>query len=198
VAAQKDHVTLAKAAARVAAAFPQVHFLVVGALPSAGQAGQPYYEEVRAFIDSAGLGPHFTFTGYRSDASRLMAATDIVVLCTHVEGLPLVILEAMAHGKPVVATAVDGIPEIIEDGVTGLMHAPGDAGQLGDRLLSLLKDTEAASRLGKRGQQLCLARFNEAQFAQTMAAYYRDILRAMDWRRFLAKRLRGHAQGEVR
>jgi glycosyltransferase involved in cell wall biosynthesis len=196
VAPQKDHPTLVRAAARVVETFPDVHFLIVGAPTSPEAGGQPYLAEVEALIDSAGLSAHFTFTGYRSDTSRLMAASDIVVLCTHSEGLPLVVLEAMAHAKPVVATAVDGIPEIINHGETGLLCAHGDAEQLGDRLLFLLKDPDAAVRLGKAGQRCCRERFGQHQFAQSMAGYYRDILRALSSRRFLFGWLRRGKPGD--
>jgi glycosyltransferase involved in cell wall biosynthesis len=188
--AAKDHPTLARAAARVAATFPDVHFLIVGAFPSPEAEDRTYFAELKTLIESLGLIARFTFTGYRSDTSRLVAASDIIVLCTHAEGLPLVVLEAMAQAKPVIATAVDGIPEVIKDGETGLLHAHEDAEQLGDRLLFLLKDPEGAVRLGKAGQQFCRKHFSQAQFAGAMAAYYRDTLEACSSRRLLAERLR--------
>ena len=195
LAAQKDHPTLARAAARVAARFPDVHFLIVGALPSPEAEDRTYFTELMTLIESLGLLTRFTFTGYRSDTSRLVAASDVVVLCTHAEGLPLVVLEAMAYAKPVVATAVDGIPEIIKDGETGLLHAHEDAEQLGDQLLFLLKDPDGAVRLGKAGRQFCRERFGQAQFAESMAAYYRDVIEASSSGRLLAKWLRGGWRG---
>ncbi len=192
--AAKDHPTLARAAARVAATFPGVHFLMVGAFPSPEAEARTYFAELKTLIESLGLIARFTFTGYRSDTSRLVAASDIIVLCTHAEGLPLVVLEAMAYAKPVIATAVDGIPEVIKDGETGLLHAHEDAVQLGDQLLFLLKDPEGAVRLGRAGQQFCRERFGQAQFAESMAAYYRDILGAYSSRGHLTKWLRGNSR----
>ncbi len=184
VALQKDHPTLIRAAARVVYAFPGVHFLLIGPL----LLDQSYFKELTALIDSLGLGAHFTFTGYRNDTQRLIAAGDLTVLCTHQEGLPLVILEAMACAKPVIATAVDGIPEIVADGETGLLHAHGDAEQLADRILFLLNDPVASARLGLAGRQRCRDYFS-FEFAQSMAAYYRDILAAPFLHRVLGWRL---------
>jgi len=195
LAAAKDHPTLARAAARVAVTFPDVHFLLVGAFPSPEVEDRHYFSELKSLIESLHLLTRFTFTGYRSDTSRIVAASDVIVLCTHAEGLPLVVLEAMAQAKAVVATAVDGIPEIIKDGETGLLHGHEDAEQLGDQLLFLLKDPDGAVRLGKAGQQFCRERFGQAQFAESMAAYYRDVIEASSSRRLLSKWPRGGRRG---
>jgi hypothetical protein len=71
-----------------------------------------------------------TFTGFRSDIDVLLAAMDVVVLATHAEGFGLAVLEAMAEGRPVVATAVGGIPEFVRDGETGLLHRHADDADL--------------------------------------------------------------------
>lgn len=174
VAPQKDFATLARAAARVIAERGGVRFMVVGDYE---EANRGHYEEVRRALEEAGVARHFIFTGFRADVARLMSAFDLFVLCTHFEGLPLVILEAMARGRPVVATAVDGIPEIVLDGETGLLHPHGDDGALAARLLSLLNDEARAARLGEAGREFVKMKWSRERFADDMVRLYRDVLR---------------------
>ncbi|MFN2417298.1 MAG: glycosyltransferase family 4 protein, partial [Pyrinomonadaceae bacterium] len=174
VSPQKDFPTLARAAALVSAERRDVRFMVVGDYE---EANREHYDEVRRSLADAGVESRFVFTGFRTDVARLMSAFDVFVLCTHFEGLPLVILEAMARGRPVVATAVDGIPEIVLDGKTGLLHPHEDAGALAARLLSLLGDEAYAARLGGAGREFVKMEWSRERFAENMAAAYRDALR---------------------
>lgn len=173
VAPQKDFATLARAAALVLAARGGVRFMVVGDYEEANRA---HFDEVRRALAEAGVERHFVFTGFRTDVARLMSAFDVFVLCTHFEGLPLVILEAMARGRPVVATAVDGIPEVVFDGKTGLLHPHEDAEALAARLLSLLDDGALAARLGEAGREFVKMEWGRERFAANMVAAYRDAL----------------------
>jgi glycosyltransferase involved in cell wall biosynthesis len=173
VAPQKDFVTLARAAARVVAARPEARFMVVGDYE---EANRGHYDEVMRALEDEGVASHFVFTGFRTDVSRLMSAFDVFVLCTHFEGLPLVILEAMARGRPVVATAVDGIPEIVLEGRTGLLHPHGDAETLASRLLSLLEDEALAARIGGAGREFVKMEWSRERFAANMARLYEDVL----------------------
>ena len=173
VARQKDFMTLAKAAAIVVARRPDVRFLIVG---SHERENRGHYEEVRRALAMHGVAEHFIFTGFRTDVARLLDALDIFVLSTHFEGLPLVVLEAMAHGLPVVATAVDGIPELVQDGETGLLHAHGDAEQLAAKLLVLLDDEGFAARLGAKAREIVKAKWSGERFAADMMGLYRQML----------------------
>ena len=176
VAPQKDYRTLARAAARVAAAYPRVRFVVVGDY-EAEEAHRRHYEDVRGWLRESGVTPHFIFAGFREDVARVLNAMDVFVLCTHHEGLPLVLLEAMAQALPVVATAVDGIPELVRDGETGLLHAHEDDAGLAAHLTSLLRDEARARALGEAGRRFVRSNFNQEQFARSMAELYRDLLR---------------------
>src|SRR5207245_859053 len=111
VAPQKDYETLAKAAAHIARAHPEVRFLIVGD-NSLEQVHREHYRNVRQMLAEQAVDSLFVFAGFREDVFRMICAMDVFVLSTHFEGFPLVILEALAWAKPVVATAVDGIPEI--------------------------------------------------------------------------------------
>ncbi len=177
VAPQKDYPTLIRAAERVLRVEPRARFLVVGDRESTPE-NRTHYEEVRRAIDERGVGGAFLFTGQRRDVPRLLDAIDIFVLSTHWEGLPLVILEAMAHGKPVVATGVDGIPEVVRHGETGLLAAHADDEQLAAHLMLLLTDRSAAARLGAAGRDHVQRHFSREQFAASMDTLYREMLGA--------------------
>ena len=86
----------------------------------------PMHERVHALIKRDGLGPRVQTLGFVPDAASIIAEVDIVVVPSRLDGMPLVILEAMALGKPIVASAVGSIPEVIDDGRTGYMCQPGD------------------------------------------------------------------------
>jgi glycosyltransferase involved in cell wall biosynthesis len=98
------------------------------------------------------------------------------VLSTHFEGLPHVLLQAMALAKPIVATAVDGIPELITHNVTGLLYPHADAEALAQRILSLLDNTELAAQIGRSARRSVQADFNEERFARDIAALYSRLL----------------------
>jgi glycosyltransferase involved in cell wall biosynthesis len=174
VAPQKDYATLARAAVRVLQEDRRAHFMIVGDNTSASC--HDHYVQVQRVIEASGVASSFTFTGYRSDVQRFLDAFDIFVLSTHWEGLPLVVLEAMAAGKPVVATAVDGIPEIICDGQTGYLFQPEDCQQLATQILRLLRDRKFAQQLGDAGQAVVRARFSWEEFAANMNALYSEFI----------------------
>jgi len=118
----------------------------------------------------------------------MLSAMDIFVLSTHCEGLPLVILEAMARAKPVIATAVDGVPEVIADEETGLLVPHEDDAQLAGKILRLVRDGERAARLGEAGQRSVRERFSREKFAASMAQVYCEVLGAEGRRRATAGR----------
>jgi glycosyltransferase involved in cell wall biosynthesis len=105
-------------------------------------------EEVRQSAESLGLGGVVHFLGPRPDVPDLLNAMDIFVLPSSSEGLSLALLEAMAAGLPVIATAVGGTPEVVTDGENGLLIPPRDAGSLAAALERLLTDPAGAQRLG--------------------------------------------------
>lgn len=175
VAPQKDYATLIRAAARVVAVEKNVRFLVVGE-HSGTENYRKHYEEVKLMLAANALAPYFIFTDFQSDVTRFLDAMDIFVLSTHCEGLPLVILEAMAQGKPVIATAVDGIPEIVANEKTGLLHRHEDDAQLSAQILALLQDEERAARLGETACQTVKTDWSRERFAEDMKNLYRQML----------------------
>ncbi len=174
IAPQKDQATLIRAAARLKAAGPELRFLLIGDYEDSRERAD-YYLGLRKQLEEAGLQDRFVFTGHREDVRRLMGALDIFALATHLEGLPLVILEAMALGKPVIATGLDGVPEVVEDGVTGLLHRHEDDEQLAEQIARLAGDRALAERMGAAGRRRVKKSFSTEQFAEAMRTLYEEL-----------------------
>ena len=118
------------------------------------------------------------FTGFRGDVPAVLAALDILVLpSTDAEVLPLVVMEALAAGRPVVATSVGGVPEMIEDGVSGLLVPPGDADALAEALRRLIKDAPLRARLAGAGRECVERRFTLARMVSETERVYRRLYR---------------------
>ncbi|MCU1278731.1 MAG: glycosyl transferase group 1 [bacterium] len=123
-----------------------------------------------------GVRDRVLFTGQRTDVSAIVAASDVVVLPSWTEGLPIVPLEAMALRKPVVATAVGGTPEVVADGETGLLVPPHEPRRLARALNDLLADPARAAAMGEAGHRRLRDRFSERQMIDRVLAVYRDAV----------------------
>lgn len=175
VAPVKDYFTLADAAVEILARHPNTRFLIVGD-NSLVDLNRSHYAEVCRRLQELGIADRFIFTGHRTDVARLTAAMDLCVLCTHREGLPLSILEAMAMGKPVVATAVGGVPEIVRPGVTGYLHEHGNSKELADAILALIDNPEEASRMGRAAREQVRKNYSREKFVEEIAETYLDVM----------------------
>jgi glycosyltransferase involved in cell wall biosynthesis len=138
--AAKDHATLLRAAAQVREAFPAVRFVLVGQ--------GPLEAETRRLAGELGLDATVVFAGFRTDATRLMAAFDAFALSSTYEGLPIALIEAMATGCPAVVTRVGGTPEVVADGVQGFLVPPRDPAALAAGLTRLLGDPTLRAGMG--------------------------------------------------
>jgi glycosyltransferase involved in cell wall biosynthesis len=179
VSEQKDYITLARAAKRVLDVVPAARFVIVGD-HERHAAHREHFSLVQRELERLGVAQAFVFTGFRSDVARVMAAFDVFVLSTHFEGLPLVILEAMAMQLPVVATAVTGIPELITSDSVGLLAPHEDDETLARHLLALLNDPARARRVAVAGRELVERQFSARVFGENIAALYADALRGRD------------------
>ena len=168
---QKDYPTLVRAAALLREAHPALRFLIVGDNERV-ETNRRHFAEVHDLARRTGVLDRFVFAGFRADVARLMLAADLCVLCTHFEGLPLVLIEAMAAGRPCVATAVDGIPEALTDGVTGLLHKPGDAQSLAAAIASLIAVPVRIAAMGAAARVEAERRFGRDRFARDVCALY--------------------------
>lgn len=117
---------------------------------------------------------HVTFTGWRDEVTELLRRADLFVMASRSEGLSLTLLEAMAVGLPVVATAVGGNPEVVEAGVTGLLVPHGDAAAMAAAMRDVLATPGRAAALGAAGRERALARFSLDAMADAYTRLYRD------------------------
>jgi glycosyltransferase involved in cell wall biosynthesis len=137
--------------------------------------GEGYLEDkLRSLTDTLGLTDSVIFTGFQSDVSEIIKVFDIAVLPSFFEGMGRVLLEAMAMEKPVVASRVGGIPDIVKDGINGFLTAPGDTKELGDALRKLLNDKGLAARMGEAGRKGVTAEFS----ADVMVNAIKDVYKA--------------------
>jgi glycosyltransferase involved in cell wall biosynthesis len=127
---EKNHELFLEMARRVVAALPGARFLIVGEGPRRGA--------LERLARDLGLQSHVLFLGSRGDVPRILAATDVFALTSHIEANPVSILEAMSVGRPVVATNVGSIHEAVTEGRTGFLVPPGDAPKFSERILQLL------------------------------------------------------------
>lgn len=160
----KDPVGFVAAARAVAGVLPEARFLVVG--------DGPLRPRVQEAVEREGLAGVVIMTGERPDIPELLATMDVVVLTSRWEGMPMVVLEAMASARPVVAPRLGGLTEVIEDGVTGRLTPPGDERTIAEAVIALLRDAPARRRMGEQGRARVRERFSlERMVAQTLAVY---------------------------
>ena len=152
----KDHATLVEAMARLRPRAPEARLLIAGE----GELRPALEAQVR----ERGLGDRVVFAGFRGDLDRLLPACAVFCLSSRLEGLGTSLLDAMAFGLPIVATAAGGIPEAVEDGVSGRIVPPGDPAALAEALAGVLGDEVGRRALGAAGRR----RFEERFTAQRM------------------------------
>jgi len=162
--AQKRHVDPLAAATRMAPRLPGLLILCAGD----GALRRP----LEALTASAGLEDTVRFLGHRDDMPRLLAAADLVVLPSRIEGLPLALLEAQAAGRAVVATAVGGVPEIIEDGQTGRLVPPGQPAALAEAVLALFEDAPTREAMATRARAQVRSAHRIEDCTRQLETYY--------------------------
>ncbi|MFN2486947.1 MAG: glycosyltransferase [Acidimicrobiia bacterium] len=131
---------------------------------------------IRTLARDRGVEKTIRFLGRREEARAFLAAADLVVNPSDFEGLPVVLLEAMALGRPVVATAVGGVPGLIEDGVTGLLIPPADPPRLGQAILRLTSDPRLAADLGAAGRAVVAERYGLGRMVSAFEDIYERVL----------------------
>jgi glycosyltransferase involved in cell wall biosynthesis len=145
---RKNPLDLVEAAARLVPRFPALEILLVGAFPDPA-----YRAAVLGRARTLGIESHITVTGFQESPFPLINACDVVTLPTRRDPFPIALLEAMVLRKPIVSTAVGGIPEMIVDGETGFVVPPGDVAALTARLDTLLGDRERRRAMGEAGRR---------------------------------------------
>lgn len=168
---EKGHPTLLEAWPAVLRAVPDAYLLIVGE-GSRRDALEAQARDLR-------IAHRVVFTGRRDDVPAVTAALDVAVLPSYREAQGMVILEAMALSRPVVASDVGGIPEMIEDGVTGLLVPPHDADALARAIVRLLKNHPLADALGRAGHDMVHDRFCIQLMVQAIEAIYDEGARVV-------------------
>jgi glycosyltransferase involved in cell wall biosynthesis len=168
LAAVKGLAVLIDALAHLRAKHAELELTIVG--------DGPERAALEARVRSAGVADHVRFTGYRSQAEvrEHLERSDLFVLPSFAEGVPVVLMEAMAAGVPVVATNVAGVSELVEDGVNGILVRPGDAEVLARRIALLLDDPNLRARLGRAGREKVAREFDQA----AESAWLRRVMEA--------------------
>jgi glycosyltransferase involved in cell wall biosynthesis len=131
---------------------------------------------LRAQVEALGLAARVHFLGARRDLGNLLAAMDVFVLPSLWEGLPLSLVLAMGGQVPVVATRVAGVPEVVDDGRTGLLVAPADSRALGGALARLFADPELRRTFGRDGRAAVLPRFGVDGYVTAVTRLYERLL----------------------
>ncbi|MDM7917011.1 MAG: glycosyltransferase, partial [Candidatus Eisenbacteria bacterium] len=132
-----------------------------------------------------------SFLGPRPDVDALLAASDLFVLASDWDGLPVSILEAMRARRPVVVTAASGIPEAIRDGIEGILVPPRDPEALARAIAALFADPTRAARMGEAGRARFEAQFTTRRSAAALAAVYRNLLARQRYRSHAATGRKG-------
>ena len=164
----KGHPVLIDAAPEIVKAHSEVQFVLVG--------DGPKRVDYEASVEAAGLNPYFLFLGRRSDVPDILASCDIAVLPSLAEGLPNAVLEYLAAGLPVVATALGGNLEVVQDGVTGLLITPSEPEVLTRALMRLLGDPVLAATIAKAGQEHVRNNFSFERLVLEVGKLYRNLL----------------------
>ncbi len=167
-----QHIFL-QAAALVRKSFPEARFFIVGG----AMFGEAEYDrKVRALMESLGISDLVTFTGFRKDVSHVIADMDLIVhASTTGEPFGQVIIEGMAAGKPVVATNGGGVPEIVDDGKTGILVPMGEVQAMADAISRLLADPVLAADMGARGRERVRDYFTIERKARKIEAVYQGM-----------------------
>ena len=127
-------------------------------------------------VAQLGIAERTRFLGWTHELAPMLADADVVVLTSRNEGTPLALIEAMAAARPVVATNVGGVPQVVQDGQSGLLCSPGDVNSIAAAISTLLVQRELADRLGSEGRSRVLGRFGIPAMITAHAELYADMI----------------------
>jgi len=174
---EKGHIHLLNAAKKVVQKYPKIVFLIVGDGPLRNDLGRKASAMGQTrHLEKNGPESPFIFTGVRSDMPAIYSLMDIFVLPSLTEGLPMVLLEAMASQKPIVATTVGAVPRVIEHDHSGVLVQPGDAKELAKAITDLLANPQKAHRLAEHARDKVKQQFSSERMAEKYVKVYRDVL----------------------
>ena len=149
-------------------AWPGVRFLIVGE--------GSYLDEMKRKVDEQDLGQYVLFTGYREDIMQILDESDIFIICTLHETFCNSVVEASCEGLPVIASRVGGIPEIIKDGISGILIDPDSIDEIKNALKLLISDKELREGMGTAGKKIVEEKFSERRITDRIEEIYEDLL----------------------
>ena len=166
----KNHQNFLRAAAIALQQIPDARFLLIGR-------DEGLLAPLQALAETLRIRRAVMFAGERTDMPDIIASLDLVVSSSSIEGFSNAILEGMAMGKPVVATAVGGSPELVRDGETGFLVPSGDPAQLAERMTQLLADAALRGQMGRAGRERVAARFAMPNLINETSRFYEELVR---------------------
>ncbi len=166
----KAHEYFLQAVPAISDAVPSARFLIVG--------DGERRTELEAMAADLGIADRTLFLGWRSDLVRVYADLDVVVLCSLNEGSPVALIEALAAGRPVVATDVGGVGDVVRHEETGLLVLPKDSAGLAAAVIRLLKDRQLAMALGSSGRRSVYPQHSSARLVKDVSSLYEEVLAA--------------------
>ena len=165
---RKGHRYLLQAMPELLADFPSLRVLLFGQGPEETR--------LRAQVEELGLADKVTFAGFRSDLPQILPCLDLVVHPALMEGLGISLLQAAGAGVPIVAVAAGGMPEVVRDGVNGLLVPPADSQALAAAISRLLADAQLRQRMGAAGRELVRQEFSVERMVAGNLQVYRQLL----------------------
>jgi len=172
LSAQKDPLGLIRAFAAAASRVYGLHLLLVG--------DGPLRAELQDYVRKMGLEKQVRFLGVRTDVLEILTAADAFVLSSLWEGNPLSVMEAMAAGKPVIASGVGGVPELVEDGMSGILVPAQKPEALAEAIIRLAQDPALRKKMGAAARQRALECFGVDRMAREYERLYVQILEGQD------------------
>jgi glycosyltransferase involved in cell wall biosynthesis len=167
----KGYEVMARAAAVVCQKHPEAVFVVIGSTPD-----KSYLMQLKSLISALGLTRNFRFIGHSDDVFPLLQMSDIFCHLSVTDGLSNALLEAMATGLPSVISRVGGNPEVVEEGLSGFVVAPGDHELAAERILTLISNPYMASVMGDRGRQIIERSFTAEAMVRKLVDLYEGLL----------------------
>lgn len=168
MADHKGQIYLVRAADIVRKKYPNVRFIIVG--------DGELRDNLESEAQKLGFNKALIFTGFRKDIVDFLAAFDIFAFPSYLEGLGTSLLDAMAMRKPIVSTVAGGIPEVVQDGMSGILVPPKDTESFASALIRLIEDSELRARYGNAGRRIVEERFTVEKVVEGTLAVYQRIL----------------------
>jgi glycosyltransferase involved in cell wall biosynthesis len=165
----KGHEITLQAVKSVIKGVPEAKFLIVG--------DGPARERLENLVDELSIREYVIFTGFVRSIPEIYSFSDVIVLSSWSEGLPQSLIQAMAAGVPVVATAVGGVPEVVIHGQTGILVEAGDSHGLAEGIIKLLKDPELCKRLTEKAKQHVMDKYTIDHMIEKIEALYLELLK---------------------